>query len=171
VKIIRDDKTGKRFGRLTVLAFSHMAIGRQQYWKCRCDCGNEIRRRIGDLKSGRTKSCGCLRKEAVGTSAYNFRHGMSNTRIYRIHRGMLARCGNSRSRVFKYYGGRGIKVCAGWHNATTFIKWALTNGYQNNLTLDRRENNGNYEPSNCRWVTMKVQRHNRREVANENRTK
>ena len=87
-------------------------------------------------------------------------HGMSQTRFYKRWRGIIDRCNNSKTINYKYYGAKGIKVCDEWLKFETFYEWAMNNGYQEGLTLDRIDNSGNYEPSNCRWVTMKVQNNN-----------
>ena len=90
------------------------------------------------------------------------RHGLSGTKLYHIREGMLSRCNNPNSPSYKHYGGRGIKVCDDWHNPVKFIDWAIANGYKEGLKIDRIDNNGNYEPNNCRWTTMKVNANNMR---------
>lgn len=156
------DLTGRTFGRLTVLG-PHGKIGRRFWWECRCTCG--VTKSIcGDnLKSGRTNSCGCLRKEGNQWS-----HGRSHTSLYNSLRAMKERCRLKSHPGYKNYGGRGITVCEEWcqpkSGAVNFINWALANGYSEGLTIDRIDVNGNYEPSNCRWVTMKEQSQNKRKV-------
>lgn len=128
-------------------------------WKCLCDCGNEIVVRSNSLRRGLTKSCGCLNKERAPSHVV---HNMSKTRIYRIYKAIKQRCCNKKSEDYKYYGGRGITVCDEWRNDfMAFYDWAMANGYTDNLTIDREDNDGNYEPSNCRWVTRKEQAHNK----------
>lgn len=129
-------------------------------WKCRCDCGNVVIVRANSLRMGKTKSCGCLNKEKPPN---NIKHNMSNTRIYKIYKSMKKRCYNITCDKYKDYGGRGITVCEEWlHNFQSFYEWAMSNGYADDLTIDRKDVNGNYEPSNCRWIPKKEQAHNKR---------
>lgn len=154
------DLTGQRFGKLTVIEFAGHAPNRKTLWKCKCDCGNETLVKTNALRSGATKSCGCLVPVASGDT--HRKHGMSESRLYRIWRGMKARCLNPNVLCFPNYGGRGITVCAEWTDSfDPFRDWALANGYRDNLTIDRIDVNGNYCPDNCRWVSMKTQCENR----------
>lgn len=135
-------------------------------WNCRCKCGNAAIVSTDNLRSGQVKSCGCLGRE-VNLKAVT-RHGMSSdgngkfTRPYSIWCGMRQRCYYRKHVRWGCYGGRGIAVCDDWMKFESFWKWAECNGYQDDLTLDRIDNDGNYEPSNCRWVTAKEQNNNSR---------
>jgi hypothetical protein len=158
------DLKDKIFGRLTVVGFSHREKGKY-LWLCKCDCGNEIVTRADGLKSGHAKSCGCFKYDRHGIKNPNYKHGFKHTRLYNIWIAMHERCENPKADNFKYYGARGISICTEWHDAATFLKWATENGYRDNLSIDRHPNNdGNYEPSNCRWATQKEQVNNSRKV-------
>lgn len=151
------DLRGKRFGHLLVI--EKVKLGYSLYrWRCVCDCGNETFVKTDHLISGGTKSCGCQHFEACKT------HGMTNTRIYHIWCAMKARCLNPSNHKFKDYGGRWIKLCDEWMQFEPFAKWAMDNGYREDLSIDRKNNDGNYEPSNCRWITNKQQANNTRKT-------
>lgn len=149
---------GKRFGRLFVIKRVG-TLGHNTAYKCVCDCGKESIVRGCDLLSGNTRSCGCLHGE---------RHGHADDRLYSVWRTMKARCNNPNNQKYSDYGGRGIKVCDEWmHSFTSFYDWAMVNGYDydapvGQCTLDRIDVNGDYEPSNCRWVDAKTQTNNQR---------
>lgn len=153
---------GKKFNRLTVIGTGYRR-GDRPAVLCECECGNKHIVRRSFLISGAVKSCGCLQREI--TSKNKTKHGKTGTRLYSIWQGMKSRCKYEGSKIYKYYGGRGITYCKEWEKFEPFYKWAMENGYQNNLTLDRIDNDGDYEPDNCRWVTMDVQvknsRHNK----------
>ena len=167
------DLTGQKFGRLTVekfVGFKTFPSGqRQTLWKCLCDCGTMAITQSTCLKSGHSKSCGCLKSESSRIRAIerNTKHNLTSTRLFPIWLSMKQRCENKNHFAFDLYGGRGIKVCEEWHDFQTFYDWAMTNGYDEDAkygecTLDRIDVNGNYEPSNCRWVSQKIQSNNTR---------
>jgi hypothetical protein len=164
-KVTSNDITGKRFGRLVALKLDHYHqrknASRLQYWLCRCDCGNEVVVAKPSLGKA-TFSCGCLGKERRLTSKGNFKHGGKHTLLYEKWKGIFARCNNKNNISYKNYGGRGIKICPEWHDFASFRDWALANGYQDDLSIDRIDVNGNYEPLNCRWITIKEQSNNKR---------
>lgn len=159
------DITGQKFGKLTALKRVNNDKQNCVCYLCKCDCGKEVIVRSNSLKNGNTQSCGCLQKQtAIITSKNNFtKHNLCNHRIYRIYRGIKRRCYNKNEKAFINYGGRGISICEEWRNDfKSFYNWAIANGYQENLTIDRIDVNGNYEPINCRWTDMKTQQRNRR---------
>lgn len=169
------DHTGEVFGRLTVLsrADDYIAPNGKHHvmWNCQCSCGNTTVVDACGLTSGKTKSCGCLKKECEGLS--NLKHGGRNDRLYKVYYNMRNRCLNQNAADYKYYGERGITICDEWLNSySAFRDWAYKNGYDAKApkgvcTIDRIDVDGNYEPSNCRWVSMTIQTANRRNVINK----
>ena len=159
------DLTGQKFGRLTVIGkgdYYFSPKGRKvKRWRCECECGKMTQASTTQLSKGHCKSCGCFMKDKA--ARLHTTHGMFGKRIYHIYSGMTQRCENRSSDDYHNYGGRGITVCDEWKNSfESFCDWAMANGYAENLTIDRINVNGNYEPSNCRWVTSKKQNNNRR---------
>lgn len=159
----RVDLTGKKYTRLYVVCEKGRNKHGNVLWLCKCDCGNELLVSTNSLNTHNTRSCGCIFKEYITSSKKNKRHGYTGTRLYTIWRDMKLRCTNDKQVGYKNYGGRGIKVCDEWlNNFVIFKDWAMNNGYNDRLTLDRINVDGDYEPSNCRWVTMKEQSNHKR---------
>lgn len=148
--IPKKDLTGKKFNRLSVNKFSGKKGGRY-FWECVCDCGNTTKVRGDALKSGSTKSCGCLLAEKA--KEVHTKHGLSGSKIYWLYDNMVRRCIDTKSRHFKNYGGRGITVCEEWLNSRdVFYLWAIGHGYRENLQIDRKDNNKGYSPDNCVFI-------------------
>jgi len=146
---------GKRFGRLIALEPTNNRKSNCVVWKCLCECGNFHFISTKALRKG-TKSCGCLQREVSRLKLLesNFKHGECGTRLYTIWRSMKYRCSNPNNKSFKYYGARSIKVCKEWKDDfIQFRDWALSHGYQDDLTLDRADADEDYSPKNCSWIT------------------
>lgn len=155
------DMIGKRFGRLTVIAEGEKSNSRQCTWICQCDCGNITAPILGDnLRKGASKSCGCLKLDLLVKRST--RHGKSYERIYHIYAGMKNRCYNTNAPNYVRYGGRGIAICEEWLNDfQTFYEWSIENGYTDQFSIDRIDNDKGYSPDNCRWATNETQSNNK----------
>lgn len=163
--IRRNDLSGKRFGRLTVLRITdnHVTSGgrKQIQYLCKCDCGKEVTVKAEHLRNGNTKSCGCFNADASRERSRT--HGLSDTRLHRIWQGMKQRCYYKNGISYKNYGGRGISICDEWkEDFNTFYDWAINNGYADNLSIDRKDVDKGYSPDNCRWATNIEQASNKR---------
>lgn len=161
--LMRIDLTNRRFGRLTV----KKDVGKSKkgrMWLCVCDCGNSHVYASHMLLKGSAQSCGCLRSEKTRTLGKTAKtHGQSSSRLYNIWAHMIQRCYNNKSSAYKNYGERGISVCDDWHYSfETFFLWALEHGYNETLTIERIDVNGNYEPNNCCWIPARMQPSNKR---------
>lgn len=172
------DLSKMRFGRLVVIERAEPVISSKgeatQMWHCACDCGNEVNVRHSCLQSGKTTSCGCYHKEILGK--LNRTHGLAHkSHLYSVWKNIKDRCYREKCKSYHNYGGRGIAMCDEWRNDyKAFYDWSMANGYKeeqtpggvNILSIDRIDNDGNYEPSNCRWVTADVQAKNKRKRGN-----
>jgi hypothetical protein len=149
------DLVGERYGRLTVVEFDRLQK-HKTYWKCVCDCGLTVIATGNNLRSGNTKSCGCLHRERLAESGkQNAKHGESNrTRLYTIWCSMRRRCSTDpNAYAYKWYGKKGVKVCEEWNDYLVFKEWAMSHGYADDLTIDRIDPSKDYCPENCQWIT------------------
>lgn len=159
--------TGEKFGRLTVIGVSRkVESGNREryYWRCKCDCGNEKEVRTDCLTSGLVKSCGCLKKDQdkINLTKYH-KHKLSHTKLWDTYYGMKSRCYDKTDKRYSDYGGRGIEICPEWlENFENFVSWSLENGFDDNLQIDRIDNDSGYSPQNCRWISIKENCRNRR---------
>lgn len=156
----KSNLVGQRFGRLTVLSAAGRIGTSAMRWNCQCDCGNKTVVYGHFLKSGHTRSCGCLANESIAKRSTT--HGQYESRLYNIWHGMKARCYRKSATEYRRYGSRGIGICDEWReDFQSFYNWAMSNGYADNLSIDRIDNNGNYCPENCRWVDIITQNNNK----------
>lgn len=157
------DLTGMRFGKLVAVSQAESTYNANnkpmRRWLCKCDCGNTIVTSRQNLRKGDTKSCGCYKLQS--TKERMTTHGESKSILYKRWKAMRKRCQNPNNSDYPHYGGRGIKVCDEWQDYLKFKEWALSHGYSDDLSIDRIDVDGDYEPSNCRFITMQEQCNNR----------
>ena len=154
---------GRRFGRLFVESEAGKGKNGEKLANCVCDCGNRKIVRVGDMLRGRIVSCGCKLKEQNAKIGNTRRtHGCTDTKLYIKWLDMKGRCNNPNNHTYKDYGGRGIKVCDEWMDFQVFMEWALSHNYRDDLSLERKDVNGNYAPDNCEWIPFSQQAWNKR---------
>lgn len=162
-----DSCIGKKYGKLTIIRYAGLSNDK---WKrrlvtCKCDCGNIVNVHFSDLYNNKVKSCGCRHREIYESGGYNKTHGLSKTRLYRIYEGMKARCTNPHRNCFENYGGRGIDVCEEWKSDfKAFADWAMSNGYSDTLSLERKNVDKGYSPDNCCWIPLNEQSNNKQKT-------
>jgi len=158
--------SGRKFGRLTAIKDAGRDTRGRVLWSCECDCGKEAIVLAERLRNGDTKSCGCLHTERA--YQINRTHGLyrdiagGRSKLYLVWMEMKQRCINPNNKSYQNYGGRGIRICNEWMNYQAFHDWAMSIGYKEGLSIDRIDNDGDYKPSNCRWVSRYIQSRNTR---------
>lgn len=154
-----DDSKGARYGKLTIIKtyYKQMKKRERKFALCKCDCGNITEVRFDCISNNNTQSCGCM-----NTIDREKPNSTRKHKLYRVYYAVKERCYNTKNRAYKHYGGRGITMCDEWLKYENFLSWALTHGYNEGLQLDRIDCNGNYEPSNCRWVDSSTNNYNKR---------
>lgn len=161
---------GQRFYYLTVIGLDHVehqveksgTKHNREFYRAKCDCGKEFVVSKSSLSRYKTKSCGCKKSKMIKETTTEM--SLITQRLYSIWKNIRQRCNNSNNKDYTNYGGRGIKLCSEWNDFKAFFDWSIKNGYENTLTIDRIDNNKNYHPDNCRWVTIKEQNKNRSNV-------
>lgn len=159
---LKNDYTGEKFGKWTVIGKAPNHITRGGYpvsmWDCVCECGTRRAVRGNDLRLGKSVSCGCSLAENPAAR----KHGAAGSHLYKVYYGMKARCYNPNNKNYKHYGGRGIEICEEWRSFEAFAEWADKSGYAEGLTIERKDVNEGYCPQNCCWITQKEQTRNKR---------
>lgn len=147
---------GHKFNRLEVVEYLGLGKWNKHYWGCVCTCGGKVNLPTGRITGNtRPMSCGCYRNEKLSERRFDgVKHGLSKLKLYAIFHSMHQRCINPKSCRWQYYGGKGIKVCEEWQTIQNFYDWAIINGYEEGLSIDRVDSESDYKPSNCRWITL-----------------
>lgn len=164
---------GNKYNRLTVVSYLGMksdGYRNRPYLLCLCDCGAEVELNASLVEKGKTKSCGCLQREKAREA--KTKHGLSDDILYNAWSNIRQRCFNKNKNDYKHYGGRGVTVCDEWNNSfESFYNWSINNGWDKGLEIDRINNDGNYEPSNCQWITQqKNKSYGKRRNSSKNKT-